>query len=112
LVVAGGRRYLSVLAWADADHVVVEQLLRTGERFWVVDVQTGARTALTGTGYQATGSSWFAVSLAADALRHPTTVPAIAPPRPWNPRWVAGSVGAVLLAATVGLVLWWRRARG
>jgi hypothetical protein len=104
--VPGGDRYLYVLGWADAGHVVAEQLQATGEAFWVVDVHTGVRTALTTTGYQRTGSSWFGVTLAADALRHPATVAAIAPPRPWNPRWVAGGVLAVLLlAGSAGFLL-------
>ena len=104
--VPGGRSYLYVLCWADAGHVVAEQLLATGEAFWVVDVHTGARTTLTGTGYQRTGSSWFGVALAGDALRHATMVAAIAPPRPWNPRWVAGgSLAALLLAGAVALLV-------
>lgn len=110
--VPGGHRYLDVLGWADGRHVATEQLTRTGEVFWVVDVRTGARTRLTSTGYQATGSRWFGVVLAGDALRHPTTTAAIAPPRPWNPRWVAGgALGAVVLAGVFGLVLVLRRRR-
>lgn len=112
LTAVPGGRYLYALGWADADHVVTEQLTPTGELFWVVDVHTGARTALTGSGYQATGSRWFGVVLAADALRAPTTVAAVEPPRPWNPRWVAGgSLAVLLLVGAAGSLLLWRRRR-
>jgi hypothetical protein len=110
--VPGGHAYLSVLGWADGSHVVTEQLTPTGELFWVVDVHTGARTSLTTTGYQTTGSRWFSVVLAENALRHPTSAAAIAPPRPWDPRWVAGgALAAVVLAGAVGLGAVRRRRR-
>ena len=88
-VVPGGHRFYAVLGWSDAHHVVTDQGRPTSRVLLNVDVRTGAERRLTWTGYQTPGSHWYGVTLASGALHHPTTVTAIEPPQPWNPRWVA-----------------------
>ncbi len=100
--VPGRRHYLGVLSWPDPQHVVAVRV-RQGERrrhrllpgrdvsLDVVDVDTGRGQPLS---YLANGWTQFA----ADAVQHPTTVAAIAPPHPWNRRvelWTLLSLAVV-----------------
>jgi hypothetical protein len=104
--VPGGRRYYQALAWVDPTHVTTMRLTRTGLVYDVVDVTTGDR-------HQLTRKPWYAFQVASDALRDPAVVPGVAPPQPWNPRWIAGGViGVVLVAGVGGLALRRSRARG
>jgi hypothetical protein len=104
VTVPGGRAYYQALAWVDPTHVATLRLTRAGEVYDVVDVRTGVRQQLT-------RKPWYSFGIASDALRHATTVPGVAPPEPWNPRWVAAAVLAVLVVfvAALGVVL--RRTR-
>lgn len=104
--VPGGHRYVDVLAWVDRQHVVAVRLTHAGTAYDVVDVSTGGRRQLT-------SKPWYAVQIAADALRSARTVPGIAPPSPWNPQWVAlGVLGALVLAGGAGLATRRSRVRG
>ncbi len=113
--VPGHHRPSTVLGWSDAHHVVVDQGGHLSRLVLAVDVRTGAEQRLTWTGPQTPGGQWYGIGLATDALHHPVTVPAVEPPQPWNPRWVAGgALAAVLLVGSgcVVLVLRGRRGRG
>jgi hypothetical protein len=94
-VVPGGRRYDQALTWVDRRHVATLRQTRQGMVYDLVDVRTGSRRQLT-------SKPWYAFEVARDALRHARTVPGIAPPRPWNPRWIA--LGGLLAVACLGAV--------
>jgi hypothetical protein len=106
VTVPRGRGYYQALAWVDPTHIATLRLTRTGEVYDVVDTRTGDRQPLT-------RKPWYGFGVAADALRNATTVPGVAPPRPWNPRWVAVGLLGVLVAvvAALGVVLRRIRAR-
>jgi hypothetical protein len=105
-VVPGGHRYDQAVTWVDRTHVATTRQTRTGVVYDVVDVRTGARRQLT-------SKPWYAFQVATDALQHAESVPGIAPPSPWNPRWVAvGVMGALLLVGAAGLVVRRSRVRG
>jgi hypothetical protein len=100
--VPGGRSYYQVVAWVDSSHVATYRLTRDGIVYDVVDVRTGERRQLT-------SKPWYSYTVARDALQHATTVPGIAPPRPWNPRWMAGGALALVVAGGLVVLLWKRR---
>ncbi|MBO0846283.1 MAG: hypothetical protein J2P22_12800 [Nocardioides sp.] len=102
--VPGGRAYDEALAWVDRTHVATMRQSRTGLVYDVVDVRTGVRRQLT-------SKPCCSFTLAADALRTARTVPGIAPPSPWNPRWVS-LVVLIAVAGIAGAVLVARRLRG
>jgi hypothetical protein len=102
-VVPGHHVYSEALVWVDPAHVATVRQTRDGLVYDVVDVRTGARRELT-------SKPWYAFQVARDALHHATTVPAIAPPSPWNPRWVT-LAGLLLVAALGGVALVARRPR-
>lgn len=105
--VPGGRRYAGVETWVDPRHVAVVHQTRRGIDYEVVDVRTGAHRELT-------RKPWFGFTIARDALHQANVVPGIEPPRPWNPRWVAGgALGGLLLlgGVTLALVVRSRRVR-
>lgn len=91
--VPGGLRYDQVMAWVDAAHVTTLRQTRSGIVYDLVDVRTGSRRQLT-------SKPWYGFTLAQEALQQPVTVHGIAPPTPWNPRWVA--LGALLVLAAGG----------
>jgi hypothetical protein len=95
-VVPGGRRYDQALTWVDQSHVATMRQTRSGLVYDVVDVRTGSRRQLT-------SKPWYGFELAQNALRRATTVPGIAPPRPWNPRWIALG-GLLTIAGLLGLL--------
>lgn len=97
------RRYSDVLTWVDADHVATVRQTRDGTVFDVVDVRTGERRPLS-------RKPWYAFEIARDALQQARTVPGIAPPRPWNPRWVALGVLTPFVALGLTVLVWRRRA--
>jgi len=101
--VPGGRRYDQVVTWVDRAHVATVRHTRDGVVYDVVDVRTGDRRQLT-------SKPWYAFEVARDALRLATTVPGVAPPSPWNPRWVALVVLALMGIGGAGLLL--GRSRG
>jgi hypothetical protein len=92
--VPGGLRYDRALTWVDRSHVATLRQTRNGLVYDVVDVRTGSRRQLT-------SKPWYGFQVARDALRGATTVPGIAPPRPWNPRWIA--LGGLLTIACLGV---------
>jgi hypothetical protein len=103
-VVPGGLRYDQALTWVGRSHIATMRQTRNGLVYDVVDVRTGSRRQLT-------SKPWYGFQVARDALRDATTVPGVAPPRPWNPRWIA--LGALLAAACVaGLAVVAGRRRG
>jgi hypothetical protein len=104
--VPGGRSYQQVMTWVDPAHVTTMRQTLHGLVYDLVDVRTGARRPLV-------SKPWYAFTIAADALQRPSTVPGIAPPSPWNPRWVAlGALGALLLAGGAVVVVRRSHVRG
>ena len=101
--VPDGRRYDQVVTWVDRTHLAPVRHTRDGLAYDVVDVRTGDRRQLT-------SKPWYAFEVARDALRLATTVPGVAPPSPWNPRWVA--LGVLVLVGAGGTVLLLGRSRG
>jgi hypothetical protein len=97
-------RYDQVFTWVDADHVTAVRQGRTGTSYELVDVRTGARRVLT-------SKPWYAFAVAQDALQRPVTVPGIAPPTPWNPRWVLLGGLVLVVALGVAVMLVFRRRR-
>jgi hypothetical protein len=97
-------RYYGVLGWADARHIVATTSAGTnGLALVSVDVVTGSQRVLVRT-------PWTEVEIAADALEHPVTAPAVVPPTPWNPRPIAAwsLLALVLLSGGAFLVRWAR----
>ncbi len=110
-IVPDSARTYAVLAWSDDDHVVVWTRPQSAKNralpdpvVELIDVGDGTRQRLIDTHY--VGGNTF--QLATDLLAAPT-VAAVEPPRPLDPRWVAGGLASILVLAGVALVMWRRR---
>ena len=106
LTVVGGATSLWdwVPGWADAHHVVAERVVPRGRfprRLSSVDIRTGTSTTLST--YRGD------VQVARDAISHPRTVAAVAPPQPWNRR--AELIMLLVLVALGGIALLVTRSR-
>lgn len=107
-VVPDSARTYEVLAWADEHRVVVRAKTAEagpeGSLVDLVDVRDGSRERLLTT-YGVGGNAF---QIATDLLASPT-LEAVEPPSPLDPRFVAGGLVAIVLAAGIGLVAWRRR---
>lgn len=102
--VPGTAGSLDVVGWVDEGHLAVVQRGEGDERvIGSVDVTTGARLSQVSFDRDDVGD----LQLATDLLAEPT-VAGIGPPKPVDPRAVAGT-GALIVLAAAWAAIWWRR---
>lgn len=107
----GTRRWFNdVVGWIDERRVVVGRFKLRGDGsrdLLAIDVETGDAEVLVRDGSSPCCAGPTAM-IAADLLGAPTFT-AEAPPRPWDPRVIAGLGLGVLLAGGAGIIAWRRR---
>ncbi|MFT3871993.1 MAG: hypothetical protein QM714_04990 [Nocardioides sp.] len=112
-VVPNSRGTWAVIGWIDDQHVAImrnqgryEDISESGALF-STDERTGESTQLVSMSRLGEGLNWI---WALDLLGSPTGQ-GVEPPRPWDPRLVAGGIAGILMVS--GLAVWLlRRRRG
>lgn len=106
-VVPRSQRTYEAIAWSDPTHVATLATLSPGDAFrdavvLIIDVEDGTRRLL----LETNGVQGF--DLATDLLSE-NSITAVEPPRPLDPRWLAGGLVGIVILAGFALLRWRRR---